>query len=182
MAIFLPIMQFYLMCLTIGRPLTGIKVGIFNGEKIGCKLNNFTYDCQSMGLSCLLISEISDDIFKKIFFTDFDDAFVEAKVGNIMMEISSNFSMELTKSPRLKGNLENDLIKIYSDQTNIYQFQFAKFEFFRAYDDFIQNIAAKCNRSLRHHRNQMEFTNEKGDKFEKSIDYQLTMIPTLYLV
>jgi len=170
------------MCLTIGRPLTGITVGIFNGENIDCKLHNFTYDCQSMGLSCLYISEISDGIFNKIFFTDFGDAFVEAKVGNIMMEISSNFSMELMKTPRLNEKLENGLINIYSDKMNVYQFQSAKFEIFRAYEDFIQNVAAKCNRSLRHYQNQMEFTNEKGDKFEKSINYQLTMIPSLYLV
>ena len=180
MVMLLPIIQFYLMCLTIGRPLTSISLGIFNGENIDCTSDNYTYYCHSEGLSCLFIDAISDKVFHKIFFTDFDDAFMEARVGNIMMDIPSNFTNELMKRG---GQKESEkYIKIYLDYTNIVQFQFAKLELMRAYDDFIANVMAKCNHSLKYHQNQMVFTNEKGDKYEKSIDFQLLFIPTMYLV
>ncbi|CAG9798022.1 unnamed protein product [Chironomus riparius] len=180
MVILLPIIQFYLMCLTIGRPLTDIALGIFNGENINCTAGNFTYDCRSKGLSCLFIDTISDKVFRKIFHTDFDDAFMEARVGNVMMDIPSNFTDELMKTSGQKDT--ENYIKIYLDQTNIVQYQFAKFELMRAYGDFIGNVKAKCNRSLIYYQNQMIFTNENSEKFEESIDFQSSFVSTMYLV
>ncbi|XP_070509144.1 ABC transporter G family member 23-like [Chironomus tepperi] len=179
MVTLLPLIHFYLMCFTIGRPLTGIVLGIFNGENIDCKSKNLDLK-NTQNLSCLFIDAISDEVFHKISFTNFADAFVEAKIGNVMMEIPSNFSNNFMKA-RGQKDTQCD-IKIYSDQTNPLQFQFAKLELTRAYDDFIKNFMARCNCSLKYYQNQMIFTNEKGIKFEKSINYQLSMIPKLYLV
>lgn len=168
------------MCLTIGRPLTGIVLGIFNSDNIDCASRNFTFDCYSQSLSCFYIDAISDKIFHKQFFTTFDDAFLNAKVGNIMMEIPSNFSNELINAQIQKR--PEKVIKIYSDQTNVIQFQLTKFELIRAYGDFLENAMTKCNLSLKYFQTQMIFTDEKGNNFEKSIDYQKALIPPMFLV
>lgn len=168
------------MCLTIGRPLTGIVLGIFNSDNTDCTSSNFTNDCHYKSLSCLYIDAISNDVFNKILFTDFDDAFMNAKVGNIMMEIPSNFFNELMKT---RGQKETEkVIKIYSDQTNVIQFQFAKFELIKAYGDFLENAMTKCNQSLKFHQNQMIFTDEKSNNLEQSIDYQKALIPSMFLM
>jgi len=175
------------MILTVGRPIKDIRIGIYNAEAIDCKQligNNFTYDCKNQGLSCFFINEISNEIFDKKIFFNFNDAYAEGKRGNIVLEIPENFSNEFWKSelPKNSKEQQNSFMNIYMDHTNIYQFNFAMLGIIRAYNSFIQNVIPKCNDSPLFYQSQMIFTNEKGENFETSLDFQKTFASSLYLM
>lgn len=109
--------------LTLGGHPKGVLIGIVSDELSSINdcfnsslITTFAHDdtCDLHKLSCRFITEITDEIAKKEYYTSFDDAYADAKKGKLMGVIyfAKNFtesSLEVREDPEeaSPGSVEN---------------------------------------------------------------------------
>ncbi|KAG5680647.1 hypothetical protein PVAND_010141 [Polypedilum vanderplanki] len=188
----LPILQILGLAYAIGGLPKGLKIGIINNEVLNSSICNQylnfndsylneNYECIFNHVSCHLLNEINDKDITKVYYDDFEKAFLDAKKGNIIgvLTINQNISNILTKMFK-DGNLKitESLIGISLDQSDLQLTTFMQSKLYQAYERFNKKLMKSCEFSEKLLSIPMNF-----ETFYASIDsdFKTTIFPAVIL-
>ncbi|KAL7040388.1 hypothetical protein ACKWTF_000371 [Chironomus riparius] len=157
---FLPILQLYLIRYSIGRNPEGLKIGIVDDEILNhqeCQVPGLVnayaegYTCEVNLISCRFLEKLTDDVGEKVFYTAFDDAFRDAKLGKLsaIIYFDANFTEsydEIKRYPDEAGpqTWKNSVIKVYMDQTDLQIQTFLQRRLYDVYKSYSESILSDC--------------------------------------
>lgn len=160
----MPTVQILFFYFAIGGNPIGLKLGVVNHE-IGsyhedCLKSTYENssalhhdgDCDLHKISCRFLNLIGDDIAIKVFYSTHEDAYDDAKRGNVIgiIEFEINFTESWSKVHVSHQSVEditlsNSQIKIHLDKTNQQLTQFLQGKIFEVYKKFAETMMLACH-------------------------------------
>lgn len=191
-----PIIQILFFYLAIGGNPIGLKLGIVDHEIISYQdctnsslITTFIHDdtCDLHKVSCRFLNEINDDIAIKVFYPTFEEAYADARRGNIIgiIEFASNFTESLMEVHDLPGKADevsrsNSKMKIYLDQTNQQLTFFLQRKLYDAFVRYSENMLIDCNLPRKLDSMPIDFRKPIYGTYDA--DFKQTMAPAMIMV
>lgn len=126
-------------------------------------------------------SKIPRDLSQK-FFNSFDDAYRDAKRGNIIgiVQFSSNFTKSLTyfNDDVDKDFSDNGVIQVFLDQTDLQMASLVRRQIFDTYMRFSESLMRSCGKARKAGNMPIVFEAASG---EFDFDFKLTIVPGFML-
>jgi len=179
-----PILQIVFFYLAIGGNPNGLKLGIVSGEIDNLQectntslITTFVHDytCDLHKISCRFLNEIDDSVAEKVFYETFDEAFVDAKKGNIAGLIEfQEFGNKADEVSRM-----NSKINIHLDQTNLQLTYFLQRKLSQIYKNYSENLSSDCHLARKLNNVPVEFM--KPIFGEHDADFKQTMAPAMIM-
>lgn len=191
-----PVIQILFFYLAIGGNPIGLKIGIVDDEitdysecKNSSLITTFVHDymCDMSLISCRFLERIDSHVGDKRFFQTYDEAYSEARKGNIIaiLHFSSNFSQSVQESIENKetrdlGTRLNRIISISMDQTNQQLTSFLRQQFFEIYQNYSRELMSDCEYPVELETVPLHLM--KPIYGEYDADFKQTMAPPMIMV
>lgn len=188
--------QIIFFYLAIGGNPIGLKLGIVDDEISSFQectnsslITTFVHDdtCDLHKISCRFLNELHDDVAIKVFFKTFEEAYAEAKKGNVIgiIVFASNFSESLNEVHELRGKTDeftksNSKMKIYLDQTNQQLTFFLQRSLYDVYVEYSQSMLIDCGLPKKLDSIPIDFQQPIYGTY--SADFKQTMAPSMIMV
>ena len=192
----LPLLQLFLFYHSIGGNPKGLKIGIVDEEITSYNeclntslITTFVHDsaCDLHKISCRVLNEITDDIATKVFFDNIDDAYKEARKGNLIgiIYFASNFSESLNYLHYSEDEIDmqtrkNSIINIYLDQTNQQLTYFLQRRLYDVYKDYSENVLIDCGLPKKLDNIPIQFLEPIYGSYDT--DFKHTMVPPFIML
>lgn len=178
-----------------GNPI-GLKIGIVDSEIVSYKdctntslITAFVHDdtCDLHKVSCRFLNQITDEIAAKVFFTTFEDAFAEARKGNVIgiIQFATNYTESLMEVQDVHKETSeitrlNSKMKIYLDQTNQQLTFFLQRKLYDAYKEYSEDMLTDCGLPRKLDSFPIDFLTPIYGTYEA--DFKQTMAPAMIMV
>lgn len=151
-------------------------------------ITTFVHDdtCNLHKVSCRFLNQITDDIAIKVFYKTFEEAYADAKKGNVIgiIQFSSNFTESLmeVREPGEDDEVtrSNSKMKIYLDQTNQQLTFFLQRKLYDAFKEYSENLLIDCNLPKKLDNFPIVFLQPIYGTYEA--DFKQTMAPAMIMV
>lgn len=155
-----PIFQLVCFYVAIGGNPIGLKIGIVDSEVSSYRecynkslITTFAHDdtCDLHKISCRFINHINDSVAEKYYYDTFEEAYADAKKGNLMAVIyfAKNFTESLTEirddgRDANEGSFLNSEVQIFMDKSDQQLTFFLEKKLRETYLEFTQGMMADC--------------------------------------
>lgn len=187
----MPILTLICFLIGIGGYPSHMKLAIINkeiGDAGNCTNFSVMNDidenlCKLSQVSCKFLSELDDIEFIKVYYSDFRDAFRDAKSGKILaiLKFHSNFSqsfgirMYQSSDDISDETIDSSQIEIFIDQTNHINSNYFKKKVYDAYKSFTTYLAEECGVSKKQGQSSINFLDPIYGQFNS--DFKKGMTP-----
>lgn len=172
--LFFPIFQLVCFYVAVGGNPIGLKLAIVDDEVSSFKecaneslITTYAHDytCDLHKVSCRFINQINESVAVKHYYSNFDDAYADAKKGIVMgiVYFARNFTeslMNIRDDGRnaANGSFTNGEIQIYMDKSDQQLTFYLEKKLRQTYLEFSQGIMADCDLPLKLGNIPMDFT------------------------
>lgn len=158
--LFFPIFQLVCFYVAVGGNPIGLKIAIVDDEVSSFRdcsnsslITTFVHDgsCDLHKISCRFINQINDSVAIKKYYNTFDEAYADAKKGNVIGVIY--FAMNYTESLAERrdegrnadeGSFENSEVQIYMDKSDQQLTFFLEKRLHETYKEFAEQLMTDC--------------------------------------
>lgn len=191
-----PIIQIVFFYWAIGGNPIGLRLGIVDHEIASYDdclnsslITTFVHDdnCDLHSVSCRFLTQLTDDIAIKVFYDSYEEAYEDAKKGNIIgiIEFAPNFTASLVdvhenRNQAEPGSRVNRKIGITMDQTNQQLTFFLQRNLYNVYKNYSENMLGDCNLPRKLDNIPIDFLGPIYGEYEA--DFKQTMAPAMIMV
>ena len=192
---FLPFFTVCFFYLAIGGNPKGLKIGIVDNEISSYQdctdsslITTFVHDgvCNLHKVSCRFLNSFDDSLAEKIFYQTHDEAYKDARKGNIIgiIEMASNFTESLMQFQisREPGDIdiENSRFIVELDQTDQMKTLFIQRKLYDAYQKYSEEMSTDCGSPKRLDSSPVNFHDPIYGKLEAELVHM--MAPAMIMV
>ena len=192
----MPLIQIVFFYLAIGGNPIGLKIGVVDSEISSYQdctnsslITTFVHDgvCDLHKVSCRFLNSFDDNVAKKIFYQTYDEAYKDARKGNIIgiIEMASNFTESLMTVQNTHEQVDiairnSSRIKIQMDQTNHQLTFFIQRKLYDAYQKYSEEMLIDCDLPKKLDSIPVDFRKPIFGQYEA--DFRETMAPAMVMV
>ncbi|XP_070505528.1 ABC transporter G family member 20-like [Chironomus tepperi] len=192
----MPVIQLYFLRYSIGGNPKDLKIGIVDDEILNhqeCKVPGLInaykedYVCEVNLISCRFLEKLTDDVGEKVFYTAFDDAFRDAKLGKLsaIIYFDANFTESYNEVKRYPNEADpqtwkNSVIKVYMDRSDLQISTYLERRIYDVYKDYSESILTDCQ--LPKNLESIPIVFEKPIFGSLQSDFQHSMVPAFVIL